>query len=352
MRVLTVDDSRTILAMLHHTLSNAGFEVLQAEDGQKGLDVLATENVDVVITDINMPVMDGIEFIKQVRASGEHNSLPILILAACFVVLAATGLLVARWIARPIERLSRTASAIGSGDLTARSRLDRSDEIGELGHQLDEMADRLARLIATERELLANVAHELRTPLSRIGVALDLAGEGDADAARAALAEISVDVGELETITDDILTAIAEGGGGRYTFVIDPKLAEASFIRALGAQLDVVAERVELLLAPGPGVEIVRILEDPPTAFGAGGLRVTLSDLVVGDELNIVAELRVRAPREPGPIRALTATLSCNLAGTARAFQVSEEAGTFAGIAMGLNGALTALVFALLALAL
>ena len=80
LRVLTVDDSRTILAMLHHTLSNAGFEVLQAEDGKQGLDVLKTETVDVVITDINMPVMDGIEFIKHVRATGQHNSLPILIL--------------------------------------------------------------------------------------------------------------------------------------------------------------------------------------------------------------------------------------------------------------------------------
>ena len=80
LRVLTVDDSRTILAMLHHTLSNAGFEVLQAEDGQQGLDVLKTETVDVVITDINMPVMDGIEFIRHVRATGNHQSLPILIL--------------------------------------------------------------------------------------------------------------------------------------------------------------------------------------------------------------------------------------------------------------------------------
>ena len=80
LRVLTVDDSRTILAMLHHTLSNAGFEVLQAEDGQQGLDLLKTETVDVIITDINMPVMDGIEFIKNVRASGHHQSLPILIL--------------------------------------------------------------------------------------------------------------------------------------------------------------------------------------------------------------------------------------------------------------------------------
>ena len=80
MRVLTVDDSRTILAMLHHTLSNAGFEVLQAEDGKQGLDVLAREPVDVVITDINMPVMDGIQFIREIRGSGRHNSLPILIL--------------------------------------------------------------------------------------------------------------------------------------------------------------------------------------------------------------------------------------------------------------------------------
>ena len=80
MRVLTVDDSRTILAMLHHTLTNAGFEVLQAEDGQQGLNVLAAEVVDVVITDINMPVMDGISFIRNVRSSGRFHSLPILIL--------------------------------------------------------------------------------------------------------------------------------------------------------------------------------------------------------------------------------------------------------------------------------
>ena len=80
MRVLTVDDSRTMLTMLQQTLSEAGFEVLQAEDGRQGLAVLASEPVDVVITDINMPVMDGIEFIRQVRASGLHQSLPILIL--------------------------------------------------------------------------------------------------------------------------------------------------------------------------------------------------------------------------------------------------------------------------------
>jgi len=142
---------------------------------------------------------------------------PLLVLIGGFLILVVGALITARWIVRPIERLSRTARALGSGDLRARSRLDRSDEIGELGHRVDEMADRIAGLLVTEKELLANVAHELRTPLTRIGVALDLANEGDAEAARASLVEIAVDVSELETIVDDILTAmrfeIAPGKG-------------------------------------------------------------------------------------------------------------------------------------------
>jgi two-component system chemotaxis response regulator CheY len=80
MRVLTIDDSRTILAMLHHTLTTAGFEVVQAEDGQKGLDLLEQGEVDVVITDTDMPVLDGFEFTKKVRQSGKYNALPILFL--------------------------------------------------------------------------------------------------------------------------------------------------------------------------------------------------------------------------------------------------------------------------------
>lgn len=133
---------------------------------------------------------------------------PLLALICGFLILVIGALITARWIVRPIERLSRTARALGSGDLQARSQLDRADEIGELGHRFDEMADRISGLLATEKELLANVAHELRTPLTRIGVALDLASEGDAEAARSSLAEIAVDVSELETIVDDILTAM------------------------------------------------------------------------------------------------------------------------------------------------
>jgi len=61
-------------------------------------------------------------------------------------------------------------------------------------------------LVLTQKELLANVSHELRTPLARIRVALDIASEGDALAARNSLEEIAVDLGELEGMIDDILT--------------------------------------------------------------------------------------------------------------------------------------------------
>jgi Ca-activated chloride channel family protein len=124
---------------------------------------------------------------------------------------------------------------------------------------------------------------------------------------------------------DRVLGDIAEGGGGRYTFVVDPKLAEASFIRALGAELDVVAERVELLLRPGEGVEIVRVLDDPRTAVARDGLRVVLQDMVVGDERNVVVELRVRAPRAEGPIHALDVTLSGRPAGAAPGFEIARR---------------------------
>jgi len=174
---------------------------------------------------------------------------PVLVLICGFAIVVAGALLTARWILRPIERLSRTARALGSGNLAARSRIDRSDEIGELGHRIDDMADRIERLLVTEKELLANVAHELRTPLTRIGVALDLAGEGDAEAARAALAEIAVDVGELEAIVDDILTTMRfeiAGGGAQL-----PLRRELVTARAVA---DAAAER---LRARHPGRPLV-----------------------------------------------------------------------------------------------
>ena len=161
---------------------------------------------------------------------------PMLTLLTGFIVLGVGALLTARWILQPVGKLSETAKAIGSGDLGARSGVARDDEIGVLGTQLDEMARRLELLVASERELLANVAHELRTPLSRIGVALDLAAEGDGKRARASLEDIAVDVDELETIVNDILTAMRFESGRATELPMRRATVEPATIAATAAE--------------------------------------------------------------------------------------------------------------------
>ena len=79
-KVLTVDDSRTIRNMLLVTLNNAGFETIQAEDGVEGLEVLEQCNPDVIVTDINMPRLDGFGFIEGVRRNEKYRAIPILVL--------------------------------------------------------------------------------------------------------------------------------------------------------------------------------------------------------------------------------------------------------------------------------
>ncbi len=113
----------------------------------------------------------------------------------------------ARSIARPLRQLARVARDFGSGQLDARARLARRDELGAVASAFDDMADRITALLQSQRELLANVSHELRTPLARIRVALDLAVDGDAEAAREALSEISTDWADLERLVEDILAA-------------------------------------------------------------------------------------------------------------------------------------------------
>jgi signal transduction histidine kinase len=183
----------------------------------------------VMIVGLALAGKRGVLIARGVHGAPPGWTGPLLTFVCGLLVLVIGALVTARWIVRPVERLTHAARALGRGDLRARSRLDRADEIGDLGRRFDEMAERIQALLVTEKELLANVAHELRTPLSRIGVALDLASEGDAEAARSSLAEIAVDVAELETIVDDILTAMRfEIGGDRASMPELPMRREAA----------------------------------------------------------------------------------------------------------------------------
>ena len=80
MTVLTVDNSRTMRNMLRVALVDAGFRVTQAEDGIHGLEVLEGALPQVIVTDINMPRLDGFGFIEAVRRDERYRAIPILVL--------------------------------------------------------------------------------------------------------------------------------------------------------------------------------------------------------------------------------------------------------------------------------
>jgi two-component system, chemotaxis family, chemotaxis protein CheY len=78
--ILTVDDSASIRQMVAFTLKGAGYNVIEAADGVEGLDKAREKTVNLVLTDQNMPRLDGIGLVKALRGMPVYNSTPILIL--------------------------------------------------------------------------------------------------------------------------------------------------------------------------------------------------------------------------------------------------------------------------------
>ena len=84
----------------------------------------------------------------------------------------------ARHVTSPLRTMQKTVERFGKGDFTARVNSKRSDELGQLGRTVDRMAERIDDLMKSQRRLLQDISHELRSPLARLGVAVELARGG------------------------------------------------------------------------------------------------------------------------------------------------------------------------------
>ena len=79
-KILAVDDSASMRQMVAFTLKNAGHEVLEAADGREALEIARKTPVNLVLSDVNMPNMDGIQLIRELRALPNYRFTPILML--------------------------------------------------------------------------------------------------------------------------------------------------------------------------------------------------------------------------------------------------------------------------------
>ncbi len=93
-------------------------------------------------------------------------------------VLAALSYLFARYLTKPVRQLQSAVECFGRGEFHSRVQLERKDELGQLARTFNRMADRIETLLNAERRLLLDISHELRSPLARLNVAVELARSG------------------------------------------------------------------------------------------------------------------------------------------------------------------------------
>lgn len=124
------------------------------------------------------------------------------------VILLCYGL--ALHLTSPVRRLQRAVDRFGKGDLSARAPAARRDELGQLARTFNLMADRIQTLVTAERRLLMDISHELRSPLARLGVAIELARSGREN--QPPLDRIEKEADRLTTLVGELLEVTrAEG---------------------------------------------------------------------------------------------------------------------------------------------
>jgi len=136
-------------------------------------------------------------------------------LGVAVIVLGIAAGRVSQRLARPLEHLARTAERFGSGDLSARTGIERlprrwiAEEVRDVGVAFDGMADRIARVVVEQRELLAAISHELRSPLGRARIAVEIARERPDPAV--ALDDVERQLVEIDAILGDLLASARAG---------------------------------------------------------------------------------------------------------------------------------------------
>ena len=219
----------------------------------------------------------------------------LVLLVVLFLAVAAGAWPVVRHLTRRLEALKQGVEAFGAGDLRRRVAEEGTDEIGTLAASFNRTAARIQALVVSHQSLLANASHELRSPLTRLKMAVamleDPAGDepAAADPARQALKrEIHTNIAELDALVDEVLLASrlegAEDLGRREAVDLSALVAEEG--SKVGAALEgpatVPVQGIERLLR-----RAVRNLLENARRYGSDSIEMTLQQRAGQTELRI-----------------------------------------------------------------
>ena len=220
---------------------------------------------------------------------------------------------VARGITRRIEALRRGVDDLGSGDLAARVPVQGKDEVADLARSFNRAADRIEALVGSQRRMLASASHELRSPLARLRLSVELLGDTEAVEDRAThRAEAVRNIGELDQLVEDLLllgrleTRPATASGPVELLGLCAEEAARVDAEAGGREAEVVGDEALLRILVRNLLENARHHGAPPidvevSADGAAA-RITVTDRGPGvpdEEIDRLFEPFYRSANQP-----------------------------------------------------
>jgi len=208
-----------------HAPSNA-LRLAKASERDSGLTTLLRPSRAWVAVPVTGPSERSYVLVTDLSGLLPSTQFPLL---RIILVVFAAGLvcfLLARHLANPIIRIRGAALKLSSGDLSARVGSDiavRGDEIGELARDFDLMAGRLETLVGSQKRILADISHELRSPLARLNVALGLARRDADEQTAASLDRIEREANRLDELIGQLstLTMLESGTKVRQQSSVD-----------------------------------------------------------------------------------------------------------------------------------
>jgi signal transduction histidine kinase len=230
-----------------------------------------------------------------------RSFLPVVLVGGLFCYLLA------RYLSKPIVELRSATQQLSAGNLGARvdpKLLKRRDELGYLGRDFNVMAGRLESLMEAQRRLLADISHELRSPLARQGVALGLARRNAGSQATPALDRIEREAGRLNEMIGQLLalSRVESGAERPDSEEIDlaalvREVAEDADFEARGRDRSVLIARSEELKTRGVFELIRSALENVvrnAVRYTEAGTQVEIALTSEGPERDLFAVIRVR----------------------------------------------------------
>jgi signal transduction histidine kinase len=147
-------------------------------------------------------------FVSRLRQPYVPRGLPPLGIILSIVAAGVISYLLALYLTSPVKKLKTVVQSFAEGNLDVRITPEmgnRRDELADLGREFDHMAERIAALISSQKRLLADISHELRSPLARLTVALELARKNVSDKGIAALDRIEMESERVNTLVGQLL---------------------------------------------------------------------------------------------------------------------------------------------------